>query len=126
MAADVAGESWQARLLRARAYAAIVDARFPHRRAVLAKTVAAVADWSLLDVELLAQAASWFGENPDSRLSPRQVPLAGFHTKWLESRRSVVARLAGLDDLGLLPAHPSRIHFTYLDPRHLQAGGRRQ
>ncbi|PZU47022.1 MAG: hypothetical protein DI566_06850 [Microbacterium sp.] len=125
VAADVAGESWQTRLLRARAYAAIVDARFPHRRAVLAKTVAAVADWSLLDVELLAQAASWFGENPDSRLSPRQVPLAGFHTKWLESRRSVVARLAGLDDLGLLPAHPSRIHFTYLDPRHLQAGGRR-
>lgn len=123
-AADIIGGEWAARLQRARTYAALIDRRFPHRRNILDKTLAAVADWSRVDVELLLRAAAWFEQNPTSRFSPRQVPLEGFHTKWLESRRSVVARLAGLDDLGLLPPHPSRIHFTYLDPGHLSRGGR--
>lgn len=35
-----------------------------------------------------------------------------------------VQALTGIDDLGLLPGHPPRIHFTYLDPGHLGAGGR--
>jgi hypothetical protein len=34
------------------------------------------------------------------------------------------AALAGVDDLRLLPPHPARIHFTYLDPDHRSAGGR--
>lgn len=125
VAARVAGESWETRLRQARRYAALVDTRFPHRRDVLGKTVAAIAEWSPVDVELLARAASWFEERPKPGLSPREVPLDGFHTKWLESRRGVVARLAGLEDLGLLPPHPSRIHFTYLDPPYLGGGGRR-
>ncbi|WP_121678460.1 hypothetical protein [Cryobacterium sp. LW097] len=53
------------------------------------------------------------------------MPLQGFHTKWLESRRGMVARLAGFDDLGLLLPHPSRIPFTYLDPQHIETDGRR-
>jgi hypothetical protein len=36
-----------------------------------------------------------------------------------------VQRLAGLETLGLLPPHPTRVHLTYLDPEHLAAGGRR-
>ena len=124
-AAKVSGQPWVDRLQRARAYAALLDTRFPHRREVLSKTIALVADWTPVDVDLLARAASWFETNPESMLSPREVPLEGFHTKWLESRRSVVARLAGLDHLGLLPPHPSRVHFTYLDPQHLAAGNRR-
>ncbi|MCH6470241.1 Wadjet anti-phage system protein JetD domain-containing protein [Sinomonas terrae] len=32
--------------------------------------------------------------------------------------------LTGLDDLGLLPGHAPRIHFTYLDPDHRAAGKR--
>lgn len=125
VAAEIIGEGWADRLRQARSYAGLIDTQFPHRRSVLGKTVAAIANWSPVDVDLLRRAVSWFEDNPVSGLSPRQVPLEGFHTKWLESRRSVVARLCGLEDLGLLPPHPSRIHFTYLDPQHLQSGGRR-
>lgn len=122
VAAGVAGEEWMARVARGREYAAAIDAHFPHRRDVLARTVAATTDWAPVDLELLTQAAAWFEEHPASGLSTREVPLAGFHTKWLETRMQVVARLAGLSDLGLLPRHPSRIHFTYIDPVHLAAG----
>ncbi|WP_438354655.1 Wadjet anti-phage system protein JetD domain-containing protein [Microbacterium sp. CJ88] len=125
VAARVAGEQWMARIIRGREYANAIDAQFPDRRDVLAQTVAATADWSPVDVELLTQAAAWFEEHPASGLSAREVPLAGFHTKWLETRTQVVARLSGLSELGLLPRHPSRIHFTYIDPEHLAAGGRR-
>lgn len=125
VALTVAGGAWPARLRQGRVYASLINTRFPHRRDVMGKIVAAIADWAPVDVDLLVRAASWFEKNPHSWRSPRQVPLEGFHTKWLESRRSVVARLAGLDDLGLLPPHPSRIHFTYLDPQHIETGGRR-
>lgn len=124
-AAEIAGTDWRVKLQHARKNAALIDARFPHRREVLGRSVAGVSEWTPVDVELLTRAASWFEKNPNSRLSARQVPLEGFHSKWLESRRHAVARLAGLDDLGLLPPHPSRIHFTYLDPGHLAARGRR-
>ncbi len=125
VAAQVAGAEWEVMLRQAREHAALINKRFPHRGDRVGKIVDVVADWTPVDVELLTRAASWFEKNPNSRLSPRQVPLEGFHSKWLESRRNAVARLAGLDDLGLLPPHPSRIHFTYLDPAHLMAGGRR-
>ena len=58
-------------------------------------------------------------------LTPRQVPLEGFHAKWLNTRQGLVAALAGKPDLELAPNHPSRIHFSYLDPDHLAAGGRK-
>ena len=53
------------------------------------------------------------------------MPIEGLHTKWLNHRLGLVRRLSGKDDLGLLPPHPPRVHFTYLDPVHLGAGGRR-
>lgn len=124
-AAAIAGPEWTARLARGREYGRLVAAHFPHRHDVLARTILATADWARVDVELLAQAASWFERHPNSGLSPREVPLEGLHTKWLESRTQTVARLAGLSDLGLHAPHPSRIHFTYLDPVHLEAGNRR-
>ncbi|MFC7388373.1 Wadjet anti-phage system protein JetD domain-containing protein [Sphaerisporangium rhizosphaerae] len=36
----------------------------------------------------------------------------------------MIAALAERDGLGLLPGHPPRIHFAYLDPDHRAAGGR--
>ncbi|WP_164863553.1 Wadjet anti-phage system protein JetD domain-containing protein [Agromyces sp. LHK192] len=108
-----------------RARAAVIDAAFPHRRDVLARTVAATSGWSMVDVDLLCRAAAWFEGNDAAGLSPREVPLEGFHSKWLESRRGVVATLAGRESLGVLRPHQPRIHFTYLDPAHLAGGGRR-
>jgi hypothetical protein len=52
------------------------------------------------------------------------VPVPGLQAKWLNSRHGLIATLAGLADLGLLPPHPARVHFTYLDPRHRATGGR--
>jgi hypothetical protein len=124
VASRIAGGNWPARVARSREYAAVIDDRFPHRRHVLARTIATVADWDPVDVDLLCRAAAWFEQNDASTYSPREVPLEGFHTKWLETRRGAVSRLAGLDDLGLRQPHQSRIHFTYLDNAHVEAGGR--
>ncbi len=46
------------------------------------------------------------------------------HAKWLNTRQVLVRDLAGIDDLRLLPPHPARIHFTYLDPQYRAGGGR--
>ena len=51
--------------------------------------------------------------------------MEGFHAKWLNTSQHLVATLAGKSDLGLSRNHPSRIHFSYLDPGHLAAGGRK-
>lgn len=50
--------------------------------------------------------------------------LEGIHAKWLNTHQRQVRALAGVDSLGLLPPHPKRIHFTYLDPDHRGSGGR--
>lgn len=52
------------------------------------------------------------------------MPLPGVHAKWLQSHTAGVEALTRLDDLGLLPRHPARIHFTYLDPDHRATAGR--
>lgn len=79
-----------------------------------------------VDFDLACKAGRWFAENGVQGLTPRQVPLAGFHAKWLDKpgRSAVVARLAGLESLQL-EQRPAQVRFTYLDPSHLRAGGRR-
>lgn len=53
------------------------------------------------------------------------MPIEGVHAKWLDSHQGLVRTVTGLDDLALLPPHPARFHFIYLDPGHLDAHGRR-
>ncbi|GIF44248.1 uncharacterized protein DUF2220 [Actinoplanes xinjiangensis] len=53
------------------------------------------------------------------------MPIEGLHAEWLNTRQELVRRLCGRESLGLLPPHPPRVHFTYLDPDHLAAGRRR-
>jgi hypothetical protein len=90
----------------------------------LPKVVRAVASYSPTDFDLLCSASMWFRYNSSRGLTPRQVPIEGLHAKWLNTHRPVIQILAGIESLGLLPRHPQRIHFTYLDPEHLAAGGR--
>jgi hypothetical protein len=82
-------------------------------------------DWADVDFGLLCDAAAWFRDNDATGLTPRQVPVPGMHAKWLNTRRHLVASLAGLETLPLAAAHPPRVHLTYLDPEHRAAGGRR-
>ncbi len=65
-----------------------------------------------------ARAAQWFSEHSAAGLTPRQVPIPGLHAKWLNAHHSTVAELAGMPGLALLPRHPARVHFTYLDLDH--------
>ena len=82
--------------------------------------------WEEADYSLLLVAGAWFRTHDAHGLTPRQVPLAGFHAKWLNARgrRELVRLLSGKDELGLVDPPPS-VAFAYLDPAHLAEGGRR-
>jgi hypothetical protein len=130
-AAHVAGDPWPALLATARHRAAHVRAHHPTAadpvRAL--RTSAKLLD---VDFDIASRAALWFASRADATpkgqtpapLTPRQVPIEGVHAKWLNNHQALVRNLAGLDDLHLVAGHPPRIHFTYLDPHHLD-GGRR-
>jgi hypothetical protein len=147
-AARLCGGGWNERLGRARARGAHLAARYPHLSQLTPADVVAPGDKddgpgaaaqltaSLVrvlrdadamtdtDFELLCRAADWFATHDAMGLTPRQVPIEGLHAKWLNSSRHLVRALAGVDDLGLLPDHPARIHFTYLDPDYRATGAR--
>lgn len=123
-AAAVAGTEWQDRIERGRQRIVEIVQRFPQVEDP-ARVLAAADKISDVDFGLLLRAGAWFATNTAEGLTPRQVPLEGFHAKWLNTSQGLVATLAGRDDLQLVRNHPPRIHFTYLDPDHLRTGARR-
>ena len=126
-AARLVSSDWLERLQRARSRAKTLVDRFPNLDRP-SKLLSATDNYSDTDFDLLLRAADWFAANAGTQaglFTPRQVPVEGLHAKWLNTSQHLVRELAGLDDLGLLPPHPARIHFTYLDPEHLASGGRR-
>ena len=124
-AASIVGDGWPDRLARGRNRLSVLIDSFP-RLGDASRLVRLVDSYSTVDFSLLQTVADWYLEDPTRALSvtPRQVPIPGVHAKWLQSHLPAVQALTGLDDLGLLPGHPPRIHFTYLDPTHRAAGGR--
>lgn len=118
------GDEWPQRIRRARERLAELRRTFPavtgHEGVVRAADA-----YSDTDFALLCASALWFSRNSAEGLTPRQVPIEGLHATWLNTHRTLVQQLAGLDSLTLHGAHPQRIHFSYLDPDHLAAGGRR-
>jgi hypothetical protein len=121
-AARVCGDGWPQRLSRARCRLALVRDSFPD--AGHAQVIRGADQLSDADFQLLLEAARWFATHTATGLTPRQVPLPGFHGKWLNSNHALIRALSGRDDLGLC-SRPTRVHFTYLDPGHLANGGRR-
>ena len=125
-AADIVAGGWPERLTQARQRLAVLRERYPHTRDIR-QTLRLVHTYTPVDFELLLIVADWYLQEPtraELGVTPRQVPIPGVHAKWLQSHRAGVQALTGFDDLGLLPNHPPRIHFTYLDPGHRAAGGR--
>ncbi len=122
-AAGLAGGDWPERLARGRRRAAVLVAEFPELPD-RARTLVVVDGLSDVDFDLACRAGHWFATNDATGLTPRQVPVEGLHAKWLNTRHALVRDLAGVDDLKLAPPHPSRLHFTYLDPEHRRAGRR--
>jgi hypothetical protein len=122
-AARLCGREWLDRVARGRRRAAVLAQQYPHLQQP-ARVLAAVDALSDIDFDLLCRAADWFATHDATGLTPRQVPVEGLHAKWLNTRHALVRELAALDDLRLLPPHPARVHFTYLDPDYRAAGGR--
>ncbi len=122
-AATVAGPDWEHRLTRGRHRHRKLHERFGHI-SDHARLIRAVDGYTDTDFELLCTVADWFATHDATGLTPRQVPIEGLHAKWLNTHRQHVQHLSGKDDLGLLPRHPARVNFTYLDPAHRAAGER--
>ncbi len=82
-------------------------------------------DASDADFELVCKAAKWFASHEVSNITAREVPLEGFHAKWLDaaSHRSMVCALAGIERLEFRE-RPHVVRFRYLDPDYLASGGR--
>lgn len=131
-AAALVGDGWPERLSVGRRRAAALCERFPSTMGSAGvdthQVLRGVIRLSDVDFDILCRVAAWFMQAPlETRrgLTPRQVPIEGVHAKWLNAHQTLVRLLAGLDDLHLAPAHPARVHFTYLDPEHLDGGGRK-
>lgn len=52
-----------------------------------------LADYSEVDFRCLVDMIFWISMNPTSNLYPRQIPVAGLDSKWLESRKGVLSDL---------------------------------
>ena len=122
-AAVLCGPDWVDRINRARDRAIRLRQQFPHI-SDLGRVIRDIDTYSVVDFDLLLTSAQWFARNCAAGLTPRQVPVPGLHAKWLNTHHRIVAATAGIPDLGLLPPHPPRLHFTYLDPDHRRTGGR--
>ncbi len=123
-AVRIVGNGWPQRMAAARRRAELLRRDFSEVDA--ASVLKGAASLDDVDFAIACTAGRWFADNPDvwPGLTPRQVPIEGLHGKWLNKHRALVQILAGLDGL-TLAERPTRIHWTYLDPAHLAAGGRR-
>lgn len=121
------GEPWTTIMERTRARHAMLAQKFPDLAPhTYAKVLRAEDACSDLEFELLLRAGGWFGSHDSQGLMPRQVPIGGIDSKWLNNarRRALICLLADKDDLGLAK-RPAMVEFAYLDPTHLDHGGRR-
>ena len=124
-AAAIVGGPWLARINRGRKRLALLNEEFgpTSNLSALIRMIDAYED---IDIEILTEVTHWFKASPQRAhgLTPRQVPIPGIHGKWLENHLPAVRLLSGIEEFNLLPAHPHRIHFSYLDPTHRRKGGR--
>ncbi len=117
------GMQWQRALLRYRRF----SRRWPGMRDTLPRYVDVLAGYADAEFNRLDYLLTWIEENPQSNLYPRQLPITGVDTKWLEERKPMVAALVaamqGLDTTGLdffricgLRTPPTTIRLRLLDP----------
>lgn len=83
----------QARWERAAQRFAELTQRWPSLARRMARTFAALADYEDADFRRLTDLLTWLADHPCSRLFPRQVPVEGIDSKWIEGRMAVLAEL---------------------------------
>lgn len=69
--------------------------RWPRLAHKLARHFDLLADYGEVDYRRLVDMVAWIEKNPDSNLYPRQLPVSGLDTKWLEKRKGLLADLVG-------------------------------
>jgi hypothetical protein len=121
--AAAVADGWPARLHLARSRAKLIEARLPGADVAVALRLADHLDD--VDFELALTAARWLADSPGAwvGLTPRQIPVAGLHAKWLDRNKPLVKALARIDDL-TLAERGTRVYWTYLDPGYRRTGGR--
>lgn len=62
----------------------------------LPRYFAILADYSEMDYRRLIDMVAWIEKNPASDLYPRQLPVSGLDSKWLERRKGLLAELVGM------------------------------
>jgi hypothetical protein len=82
-----------ARWRRASERYTLLSHRWPHVSSQAKPLFEPLANYDDVEYELLQRVVQWFVENPSSGLYPRQLPVAGAHSKWLEGRLLLVCCL---------------------------------
>jgi hypothetical protein len=86
-----------------------------------------LADYSDADFERLLGLLAWIATHPDSGLYPRQIPIGGIDSKWIETRKGLLSELVaavrgaaavGADFYSLcgLRRPPVQVRMRILDP----------
>jgi hypothetical protein len=101
--------------------------RWPQLAPAASRMFNVLADLEEADFARILATLEWLSAHPASGLYPRQLPIPGMDTKWIEARKGVLARLlAGsrgqsgpVEDFytacGLRPV-PATVHLRVLDP----------
>jgi hypothetical protein len=102
--------------------------RWPMLASQFAGRFDVLADYSDSDLTRVCDVLSWLNANPESGLYPRQIPVAGVDTKWLESRQQLLRDLLaglrlqkpeegdGFHSVCGLRQPPARMRLRILDP----------
>lgn len=78
---------------RANQRLALLGERWPMLVQRIGRLFGVLADYSQADFECLVATLAWLERHPDSGLYLRQLPIPGLDTKWIESRKAVLAEL---------------------------------
>lgn len=81
--------------------------RWPQLSGNLTRYFAILADYSEVDYRRLTDMVAWIEKHPASNLYPRQLPVSGLDSKWLEKRKGLLADLVD----NLRGESSSEVHF---------------
>jgi len=70
-----------------------LTANWPALASCLPQHFDILADYSEADFQRLSALLAWFTMNPNSNLYPRQLPIAGIDSKWLEKHKGLLNKL---------------------------------
>jgi hypothetical protein len=73
----------------------LMVSRRPSLRSSLPRYFDLLADASDSEIDRIGRALDWLDSHSASELYPRQLPISGIDTKWLESRSGIIADLRG-------------------------------